>query len=89
MRMYQLLLTLNIEYQINIGPDAQTFGYGWNAGAYNQSTWNTPRTTTEVTLDMRQWSFNNYGEDLILTQRDGPSYIYGTLQEDLLIELQS
>jgi hypothetical protein len=49
-----------------------------NVDAWNQSTWNTPRTTTEVTLDMRQWSFNNYGEDLILTQRDGASYIYDT-----------
>jgi hypothetical protein len=27
---------------------------------------------------MRQWSFNNYGEDLILTQRDGASYIWDT-----------
>jgi hypothetical protein len=68
----------DIQYQINIGPDAQTFGYGWNAGTYNQSTWNTPRTTSEVTLDMRQWSLNNYGEDLILTQRDGASYIWDT-----------
>jgi hypothetical protein len=68
----------NIEYQINIGPDAQSFGYGWSAGAYNQGTWNTPRTTSQITLDMRQWSLNNYGEDLILTQRDGASYIYDT-----------
>ena len=66
----------DIEYQINIGPDVQTFGYGWNAGTYNQGTWNTPRTTTTVTLDMRQWSLNNWGEDLILTQRDGSTYYW-------------
>jgi len=68
----------DIEYQINIGPSLQTFGYGWSAGFYNQGTWNTPRTTPQVTLNMRQWSLNNYGEDLILTQKDGASYIYDT-----------
>jgi len=66
----------DIEYQINIGPDIQTFGYGWNAGTYNQGTWNTPRPTTTVTLDMRQWSLNNWGEDLILTQREGSTYYW-------------
>jgi len=64
----------DIEYQLNIGPTTQTFGYGWSAGTYSESTWNTPRTTSEVTLDMRQWSLNNWGEDLILTVRDGATY---------------
>src|SRR5210317_926385 len=64
----------DISYQINIGPSIQTFGYGWSAGTYSESTWNTPRTSSEVTLDMRQWSMNNWGEDLILTQRDGATY---------------
>ena len=64
----------DISYQINIGPSVQTFGYGWSAGTWSESVWNEPRTTSEVTLDMRQWSLNNWGEDLILTQRDGATY---------------
>jgi hypothetical protein len=61
-------------YQLNIGPDEQTFGYGWNSGAYSAGTWNTPRTTSNVTIDARLWSINNWGEDLILTQKDGGTY---------------
>ena len=68
----------DIEYQISIGPDEQTFGYGWSAGTWSESTWNTPRTTSEVTLDLRQWTLNNWGEDLILTQRDGATYEWNT-----------
>ena len=66
------------EYQLSIGPDKQTFGFGWGTGTWNALTWNTPRTTSNVTLDLRQWSINNWGEDLIITQRDGSTYYFDT-----------
>ncbi|WP_297015202.1 hypothetical protein [Thalassospira sp.] len=65
-------------YQLNIGPDEQTFGYGWGAGTWSTSTWGTPRSTSNVTLDMRMWSINNWGEDLIITQKDGATYEWDT-----------
>ena len=61
-------------YQLNIGPSVQTFGFGWGAGNWNAGTWNTPRTTSQITLDARLWSINNWGEDLIITQKDGSTY---------------
>ncbi len=63
-----------VNYQLNIGPSEQTFGYGWGAGNWNAGTWNTPRTTSQITLDARLWSINNWGEDLIITQKDGSTY---------------
>ena len=68
----------NISYQISVGPDKQTFGFGWNTGTWNALAWNQPRTTSNVTLDMRQWSMNNWGEDLIITARDGSTYLWNT-----------
>jgi len=68
----------DISYQLSIGPDKQTFGFGWGTGTWNLSTWSTPRSTSNVTLDMRQWSMNNWGEDLIITQRDGKTYLWNT-----------
>ena len=68
----------DIEYQISTGPDKQTFGFGWGTGTWNLSTWSTPRSTSNVTLDMRQWSITNWGEDLIITQRDGKTYLWNT-----------
>ena len=68
----------DIQYQINIGPSIQTFGYGWGAGTWGESTWGTTRTSSEVVLDMRQWSLNNWGEDLILTEKNGGTYDWNT-----------
>jgi len=68
----------DIEYQLSVGPDKQTFGFGWSTGTWNLSTWSTPRSTSNVTLDMRQWSINNWGEDLIITARDGSTYLWNT-----------
>ena len=66
----------DIAYQISVGPDVQTFGFGWGTGNWNALTWSTPRTTSNVTIDMRQWSLNTWGEDLILTQKDGGTYLW-------------
>jgi len=68
----------DIEYQINIGPDIQTFGYGWGTSSWSSSTWGTPRSTSNVVIDMRLWSINNWGEDLVLTQKDGGTYYWDT-----------
>ena len=67
-----------VNYQLNIGPSIQTFGYGWGAGTWSAGTWNTPRTTSQIILDARLWSINNWGEDLIITQKDGGTYEWDT-----------
>ena len=68
----------DIEYQISIGPSLQTFSFGWNTGAWNIDAWNTARSSSNVALDARQWSINNWGEDLILTQINGGTYLWNT-----------
>ena len=70
--------TGNINYQIGIGPDASVYGYGWGIGTWNTSTWNTPRSTSTVTLDGRNWSFDNFGEDLIATVHKGGTFRWDT-----------
>jgi hypothetical protein len=70
--------TGNINYQISIGPDASVYGYGWGIGTWNTGTWNTPRSTSTVTLDGRNWSFDNFGEDLIATVHKGGTFRWDT-----------
>jgi hypothetical protein len=65
----------NANYQINIGPTSSTFGYGWGVGTWSLSTWNTPRTSSTVTIAGRNWSLDNFGEDLIATVLDGGTYL--------------
>jgi hypothetical protein len=70
--------TGNINYQISIGTDASVYGYGWGVGTWNNGTWNTPRSTSTVTLDGRNWSFDNFGEDLIATVHKGGTFRWDT-----------
>ncbi len=67
-----------VTYQLNIGPSVQSFGFGWGSGTWNTGTWNTPRTSSQIVLDARLWSINNWGEDLIITQKDGGTYEWDT-----------
>ena len=78
MLMWVLLVNCSAVYQLNIGPSIQTFGFGWNAGAWNNSTYGTARSSSTVDIDARLWSINNWGEDLIITQKDGGTFEWNT-----------
>ena len=62
-------------YQIQVGGDLNFFDYGWGTGTWGQSTWGTPRpASSALTLFARVWTFDNYGEDLILQTINGAIY---------------
>ena len=70
--------TGNANYQINPGPEFSVSAFGWGTDDYGVSTWNTPRSTSNVTLEARQWSLDNFGEDLIATALNGGAFIWDT-----------
>ena len=61
-------------YQISVGNATSTYGYGWGVLTWGLSTWSTPRSSSSVTLYARQWSLDNFGEDLIATVLNGGTY---------------
>ena len=61
-----------------IGPTTQTVGYGWGTYLWGDSTWGTERTTSDVTLDPGTWSLDNYGEVLVATISDGPTFTWNS-----------
>ena len=65
----------NANYQINIGESTSTLGYGWGADTWSTSTWNTPRSSSDVTVFARSWSLDNFGEDLIATVLNASTYV--------------
>jgi len=70
--------TGNAEYQINPGPAFSTAAYGWGTDGYGLGGWGEPSTVSNVTLEARQWSLDNFGEDLIATQLNGGTYRWDT-----------
>ena len=66
--------TGNAKYQITVGTDRSTFGFGWGTGVWNAGTWNTPRTTSSVTLEATYWSLDTFGEDLLAIRNNDALY---------------
>ena len=65
-------------YQISVGESTSTYGYGWGVLTWGLSTWSTPRSSSSVTIYARQWSLDNFGEDLVATVLNGGTYKWDT-----------
>jgi hypothetical protein len=63
-------------YQINTGLDTSVFGTGWGTGPWSRGTWGSGSTTTVPGAQLRIWSQDNYGEDLIICVQDGGIYYW-------------
>ena len=53
-------------YQINTGIDSYAQSTGWGAGTWGRGTWSSSDTTGR---NLRLWTHDNYGEDLIMAPR--------------------
>lgn len=59
-------------YQINTGPDIQIAGDGWGSGFWGRGTWGSSSSST--VNQIRLWSLDNFGEDLVAAVRGGAIY---------------
>ena len=57
-------------YQINVGLDVFVQGTGWGAGAWSEGTWGST-TSLDTKNQLRIWSQDNFGENLIINARAG------------------
>jgi hypothetical protein len=62
-------------YQVSVGPAIEVALTGWGAGAWGSGTWGvgTPSTTE---TNIRIWSQQNFGEDLIFAPAGGQLYYW-------------
>ena len=65
-------------YQINTGLDSSASGSGWGAGVWGRGTWSSPADVTIPGAQLRLWSMDNFGEDLIANVRGGGIYYWNT-----------
>ena len=60
-------------YQINVGLDDYVQNTGWGSGAWGVGTWSAENTLS-VTNQLRLWSHDNFGENLLINVRGGGVY---------------
>lgn len=63
-------------YQISVGLDTVVEGTGWGADPWSAGGWGSPANTAIPGAQLRLWSHDNYGEDLLMNVRDGGLYYW-------------
>ena len=64
-------------YQINVGLDVYVQSTGWGAGLWGAGTWGSSTALTAAN-QLRLWSHDNFGEDLLINPRAGGIFYYDT-----------
>jgi len=62
-------------FQISIGYDNASYGYGWGAGSWSRGAWGSG-SSTPVVLAQRDWFLQNFDNDLVANIRNGPIYYW-------------
>ena len=63
-------------YEVPIGLNVYTVGTGWGTGPWSRSTWGSAYTGTGIGEQLRLWSNDNYGQDLVIAPRGGGIYYW-------------
>jgi hypothetical protein len=63
-------------YQINIGLDTVVVGSGWSAGFWGRGTWSSAADVSVSGANLRLWSQDNFGENLVFNVRGGGIYYW-------------
>ena len=63
-------------YQINSGLDSAASGSGWGAGTWSRGSWSSAADVSIAGAQLRLWSMDNFGEDLIANVRGGGVYYW-------------
>jgi hypothetical protein len=68
-------VAISAAFQITTGLDVYSSGVGWGAGGWGRGGWGTGVINT-VGTQLRLWSNDNYGQDLIIAPRGGGIYYW-------------
>ena len=74
---------VTITKPVESGEEHSNFAYGWGTGVWQAGSsytrgWGQPAATSNVVVDPRVWSFDNFGEDLVLAHNNGAPHYWDT-----------
>ncbi len=71
-------VAITASYEYPTGLNSFTLGTGWGAGPWSRLGWGTGYTSG-IAQQLRLWSNDNFGSDLVLAPRGGPIYYWQDL----------
>ena len=67
---------VTVAYEYPVGLAVYSLGTGWGAGPWSRGGWGSAYTGAGVGQQLRLWSNDNYGQDLIIAPRGGPIFYW-------------
>jgi len=67
---------VTVQYEYPVGLDVYSIGNGWGAGPWSRGGWGSAYTSGGVGQQLRLWSNDNYGQDLVIAPRGGPIFYW-------------
>ena len=67
--------TVTAQYEYPVGLNVYTIGTGWGAGPYSRGSWGSSYAAG-IGQQLRLWSNDNFGYDLVIAPRGGPIYYW-------------
>ena len=68
-------VTIIAEFEISIGPEITTYGYGWGASVWGRGGWGSG-SLTPIKVFQRDWFFDNFDSALVANIRNGVPYYW-------------
>jgi len=67
--------SIKAEFQISVGNNNASYGYGWGAGGWSRGAWGSG-SATPVVLAQRDWFIQNFDNDMVANIRNGVIYYW-------------
>jgi len=67
---------VTVQYEYPVGLPVYSLGTGWGAGPWSRGGWGSAYEGAGVGQQLRLWSNDNYGQDLVLAPRGGPIFYW-------------
>ncbi len=71
---------VTFQYEVPVGVEIGTYGYGWGIGGWGLGTWGTARSTSTVQIEPRIWSLDHFGILLLSAYNGGSVYQFDPTQ---------
>ena len=68
--------SIDIKPYEQVGPAAQSYGYGWGTDTWGSGGWGEASSANDVSLEPGLWSLSNFGQVLVATIANGKTFTW-------------
>ena len=70
--------SIDVKPYEQVGPAAQSYGYGWGTDTWGNGGWGDASSATDVSLEPGLWSLSNFGEVLVATIANSKTFTWNS-----------